>query len=53
MIDFQLFGGFALRWTDRQANEQTFVIVESLLQLKSFGGWWWWWWGGELSKYSV
>ena len=36
MIDFQLFGGFALRRTDRQANEQTFVIVESLLQLKIF-----------------
>ena len=32
--DVKLLRGFADRQTDRQTNEQTFVIVELLLQLK-------------------
>ena len=32
--DFKLLRGFADERTDEWTNEQTFVIVESLLQLK-------------------
>ena len=32
--DFKLLRGFDDGWTDRQTDEQTFVIVESLSRLK-------------------
>ena len=35
MIDFMLFGGFGNRQTDERMDEQTLVVVESLLRLKN------------------
>ena len=37
MIDFLLYGGFVMDGrTDRQTNERTLVVVESLSQLQKF-----------------
>ena len=38
MIDFMLFGGFDDGQTDRQTNERTLVVVESLSRLKTRQG---------------
>ena len=35
-IDFKLFGGFGVWQTNERTDEQTFVIVELLSQLKIF-----------------
>ena len=34
MFDLELFGGFDFTQTNRQTDERTFVIVESLSRLK-------------------